>query len=121
MSEDGLKLAHRWESIADDLLRRTEKFPKIARYSLASRIDNLAIDVIEGLVEARYTKGRRRREALTELNLRLTRLRVLLRLANRRGYLPHRAYEHVSGEIDEAGRMLGGWLRAVGAETAMNE
>ncbi len=113
MSEDGLRLAHRWECIADDLLRRTEKFPKVARYSLASRIDNLAIDILEGLVEARYSKGQRRREVLARLNLRLTRLRVLLRLSHRRGYLAKRAYEVVSGQLDEAGRMLGGWLRTV--------
>lgn len=114
MSQSSLKLAYKWESITDDLLKRTQGFPKTARYSLSARIDNLAIDVLEDLVEARYTRGQRRAEALKEMNLRLARLRVLIRLSHRRGYLSNRGYEYVSDKIDEAGRMLGGWIKGVG-------
>ena len=113
MSDERLILAVKWEGITDDLLERTAKFPKTARYSISNRIDNAAIDILEGLIDARYRVGRRRREALGEVNHGLSRLRALLRLANRRKYLSDRSYEHVSGRIDEAGRMLGGWIRHI--------
>ena len=113
MTEAALEVGLRWEAVCDDLLARTARFPKTARYSIAARVDNLALDVLEGLTEARYVTGRRRREALGECNLRLTRLRVLLRLAHRRRYLADNGYAFVSERIDEAGRMLGGWLKRV--------
>jgi hypothetical protein len=37
----------------------TEKFPKRARYSFSGRIENLALDVAEDLVEARYSREKR--------------------------------------------------------------
>ena len=111
MADDALQIQLLWESIADDLLDRSLKFPRHARYSIAERIDNLVLDVLEGLIVARYQRGRERRAALEDINLRLTRLRALLRLAHRRHYLGEKGYEFVSERIDEAGRMLGGWLR----------
>jgi len=41
----------------------------------------------------------------------LVRLRTLVRLAHARRLLDHGGYEHVSRRLDEAGRMLGGWLK----------
>jgi hypothetical protein len=111
-ADDALMVALRWEQICDDLLTRTEAFPKMARYSLAQRMDQTAIGVLEVLVEARYTTGARRRDTLNEANLLLNRLRVLVRLSHRRRYLNDKAYEHVSLAIDEAGRLLGGWIRS---------
>jgi hypothetical protein len=98
-----------WESFLNWLLDRTEKFPKRLRFTLTSRIDNLALDIYTRVVEARY---RRDRVALLErLNLDLELLRLLLRLARDRRVLDHRAFAHACEQIDTAGRMVGGWLR----------
>lgn len=109
MSGAQLQLAVLWESVANDIMQRTERFPKSLRYSLASRIDNLAIDVLEGITVARYSRDRAREAALARLDLQMTRLRVLLRLAHTRNCLDERAWLYVNGRVDEAGRMLGGW------------
>ena len=108
-----LELLRVWEGFTDELFGRTAGFPRAARYSLSARLDNLALDVLEGLVEAQYTKGPRRERTLQEINLRLSRLRILLRMAHRRSYLSHGAYEHTSRQVDEAGRMVGGWLKSI--------
>lgn len=39
----------------------------------------------------------------------LDRLRVLLRLSHARRYLDEKAYQSLSRETDQVGRMLGGW------------
>ena len=93
--------------LAGWLLDRTQKFPKSSRFTFGQRIDNLALDIVEAVVTARYS--RRRRVIITEANLKLTRLRVLLRLATGRRYLSRRRYFHVIEKIDEIGRMLGRW------------
>lgn len=102
-----------WVRFLDWLLDATEKFPKRVRFTLSSRIEALALDVLEDLVEARY--ARPKAAVLRRANLRLEKLRVLLRLCHGRRFLAHGAYEHASREIDEVGRMLGGWLKQQGA------
>ena len=47
-----------------------------------------------------------------ETPIRLVRLRILLRLSHELGHLPHRAYERAARELNESGRMLGGWLKS---------
>lgn len=98
-----------WERFLGWLLDRTEKFPKRLRFTLTNRIDNLALDVFEQLIEARYSRDRH--ALLERINLELETLRLLLRLAHGRQMLDTRAFSHACEEIDTAGRMVGGWLR----------
>ncbi len=99
-----------WEVVLGELLDRTVKFPKTVRFTLAQRIDGLALDVLEALVEARFLRGPRRVAALERVDLALVKLRLLLRLAYERRHLDGRGFEHLAGRLDEAGRMVGGWL-----------
>jgi hypothetical protein len=92
-----------------DLLSRTARFPKIVRFTFSSRIDNLALDVYEDLVEARFSRDTL--TVLERINLRLERLRLLLRLAHDLRHLDRQGFEHVALGLDEAGRMVGGWIR----------
>ena len=99
----------RWMQFLEWLLPTTEKFPKRVRFTFADRINNLALDIVEDLVEARYSRDKRL--LLQRLNLRLEKLRILLRLCHRLRYLPHQGYEHASRSLNEVGRMLGGWIK----------
>jgi hypothetical protein len=40
------------------LLPTTEKFPKRVRFTFSDRINNLALDIMEDLVEARYSRNK---------------------------------------------------------------
>jgi hypothetical protein len=100
-----------WERLCGWLLARTEKFPKRVRFTFTTRIDNLALDVFERIVEARYT--RERAAILARINLDLEKLRLLLRLVHEQRVLDARAFSYACREIDAAGRMVGGWLRHV--------
>ncbi len=99
----------RWLDYLAWLLPTTEKFPKRVRFTFADRINNLALDIIEDLIEARYSQNRL--QLLQRINLRLEKLRILLRLCHQARYLSHKGYEHSAREINEVGRMLGGWIR----------
>lgn len=109
--DEDLPLFTRWFEFLCWLLPTTERFPHKVRFTLAQRIDHLALDVAEDLVEARYT--RQKQEILKRANLRLERLRILVRLSQRLGHLPTKQYEHASRELYEVGRMLGGWRKEV--------
>ena len=76
----------------------------------ATGLQATALDVLERLVEATYTRDRRRH--LDAANLGIEKLRLLFRLAKDLGHLDHRRYEHAARTLDETGRLVGGWRRA---------
>ncbi|MCB9473378.1 MAG: diversity-generating retroelement protein Avd [Candidatus Delongbacteria bacterium] len=104
-----LPLFEHWNRLLDWLLDRLERFPKDARFTLAQRMANLALDALEAVIEATYTKNRL--PILQRLNLILEKLPVLVRLAHHRRYLSDAQYEFAARELLKAGRMAGGWLK----------
>lgn len=102
-----------WEETLPELLDRTARFPKSARFTFTQRIENLGLDIIEDLVEARYAPRANRRPILVRLDGRLARLRVLLRLASKRRLLDTKGYTLLSRRVDDLGKMVGGWKRSL--------
>ena len=109
MADTVLPVIVHWEKTLHDLLGRTRKFPKSVRFTFSNRIDNLALDVYEALVEAKYTRDKI--PILRRANLDIEKLRLLLRLCHDEKFLDRRGFEHVATNIDEAGRMVGGWIK----------
>lgn len=108
-ADDDLPVFVKWMEFLEWLLAATDKFPKKARFSFCQRIEGIALDVVEDLVEARYSRDKR--ATLRRANLRLEKLRVLLRLSHKMRYLSHDGYAHASKAVNEAGKMLGGWIK----------
>jgi hypothetical protein len=96
-----------WYDVSKWLLNKTEKFPKKVRFSFSNRIDNLALDILEGVIEARYSKEKK--EVLRRIDLNMEKLRVLLRMCHDMQYLDHKGYEFAAKKINESGKMVGGW------------
>jgi len=101
-----------WYDFLKWLLEKTEKFPRKIRFSLSNRIDNLALDILEGIVEARYSG--KKKDILRRVDLFMERLRVLLRICHDLEHLDHKGYEFASKKINEAGKMVGGWRKQQG-------
>jgi hypothetical protein len=108
MAEE-LKVLQKAYDLCVYLVPQVNKFPRDFKFTLGDRIVNAAFDVVEALVEARYT--RERREILVRVNLRLERMRVLLRLSRDLGVFSLKSVEHSAKLIDEVGAMVGGWLK----------
>ena len=107
--DDELPIFIKWMEFLEWLLPATAKFPRNIRQSFSQRIEDLALDVAEDLVEARYSSDKL--ELLRRVNLKLEKLRVLLRLSHRLKYLSHDGYEHAARSINEVGQMLGMWIK----------
>lgn len=97
----------KWTQTLNWILDTVEKFPKGVRFTLSTRVSNLALDVMEDIIEAIYTK--KRIYILKRANVNLEKLRVMLRICEQRHYFSVRQYEFVMKEINETGKMLGGW------------
>ncbi len=98
------------------LVPAVEKFPRSQKFLLGDRIQSTALDVLEALIEATYTK--RRTGHLARANLGLEKLRFLFRLAKDLRHLDMARYEHAARSLDEIGRMVGGWRKAHDAAQA---
>lgn len=110
----------RWEVFVPWLFRHTANWPRRLRVSLTQRVEGLALQILDDLVTARHER-RRRVAILKAIDLRLQRLRHLLRVAVALQGCSKATREKALGGIDEVGRMLGGWRRRLmrGAEEAV--
>ena len=99
----------KWMDATDWILDTVEKYPKSVRFTLSGRIGNLTLDVLEGIIEAIYTKDRF--HILRRINLYIEKLRVLFRISHSRQFVSTRQYEFIGEQLNETGRMIGGWMK----------
>lgn len=99
----------KWTEFLKWLVHTTEKFPKKVRFTFSDRINNLGLSIVEELVEARYSSNKR--SILRSANLRLEKLRILLRISYESRFLSKDAYKHGMYSLNEVGKMLGGWMK----------
>ena len=100
----------RWDQFLLWLVPTVEGFPRSQKFLLGDRIQSTALDVLERLVEATYTRARS--GLLVQANLGVEKLRFLFRLAMDLKLLDLRRYEHAARSLDDIGRMIGGWRKA---------
>jgi len=92
------------------IIPTVEKFPRSQKFLLGDRIQTAALDALERLVEATYT--RQRTAMLAAANLGVEKLRFFFRMAKDLRYLDPRRYEHAARALDDIGRLIGGWRKA---------
>ncbi len=93
------------------ILPKIANFPKDQRFLLADRIEVILLDILEHLIEAVYSKEKK--EILTRANLKLERLRFMMRIAKDMHYVNIKGYDYFCQSALEIGRMIGGWRKAV--------
>ena len=107
-SEELLVITKMYDLVRE-LTVRVRKFPRDFRFVLGDRILRGAYDILDLLIEAKYS--RQRRGLLTRANVRLEQVRFQIRLALDEKLLAINGYEHVARMQNDVGRLLGGWLR----------
>ena len=91
------------------LVPTVERFPRRQKFLLGDRMQSAALDVLDALIEATYT--RQRDSFLDRANLGIEKLRFLFRLARDLRYLDSRRYEFAARSLDETGRKVGAWRK----------
>jgi hypothetical protein len=90
--------------------QHTSRFPRNHRFVLGERIERRLYELLETLIQARYTKNRQ--SLLQQANLSLEVLRFQIRLAQNLQCLRLNSYAFASAAIHEIGAMIGGWLKS---------
>jgi hypothetical protein len=87
--------------------------PKIHRYTLAAKIDDLLVETIEMGSAAAFSPPREKLPYLRAAVRKLDTAKLLLMVLWETKSLDNRKYVALSEPIQEAGRMLGGWHNSV--------
>lgn len=93
------------------LLPKAERFPRVYRTTLTQRLMDAALDFTEQITEAVFQSGSTQERHLRLADAALLRLRLYLKLAYRWQWLNDGQYQHVSRQVRELGRLLGGWRK----------
>ena len=94
------------------MMDRVDKFPRNYRFLLGDRLLGGLLDVLEFLIQARYSP-KERLPLLQKVNFSLQKLRYLLRLAKDKQLMSLKSYEFGAKSMDELGREVGGWAQSL--------
>ncbi len=84
--------------------------PKIHRYSLGRKIDDLYIEAIEAISAAAFLVREEKMPYVRLATRKIDTLKLLLMVLWETKSLNTKKYAALSEKMDEIGRMLGGWL-----------
>ncbi len=93
-----------------EMTRRVGKFPRDYKFVLGDRILANVYELLDLLVEAKYTRNKL--AILDRANLRLEQMRFQVRLTHDEKLMSTHQYEVAARLIDEVGRLVGGWKRS---------
>lgn len=85
------------------------RLPRNHRFTLGERMINGLYEILEGLIQARYSKNKIAQ--LTALNTKLDILRYQTRLLAEFTLMDTQRYEYVAKQINAIGIDLGSWIK----------
>ena len=106
---DDLKVFHKLYEFMKWLHALLGKFPKAEKYTMAQKIENTSLNVLEGIIQS--NNEFEKEETLKKTIIELDKLRVFFRMSKDLQFISFRQYEFGVKQIDEIGRMLGGLLK----------
>jgi len=96
-------------------------FPKVYRYNLGGKIENCFLSLLENTFITAYLSGEKKANQLSLAILKLDSLKFFLQLAWENKCLSNIKYTALSEQLDEIGRMLGGWKKGLDNKTPSTE
>jgi hypothetical protein len=84
---------------------------KVARYTIGARIENKFLYLFELLYVAYFTEKDKKATKLLECILVCDTLKFLVLIAWEAKLIAHKQYEVIAVNLDEVGKMLGGWKK----------
>lgn len=87
--------------------------PRLSRYTLGVKIDELFINILELALTAQYTKREDKLIFLQQLNRKFDALKFFITLLWEAKGLDANKYAQLTHKLSSAGIMLGGWIRKI--------
>jgi len=85
--------------------------PRLTRYTLGVKIDNLFTDCLELSLMASYAKKENKLEIIKRLSVKFDALKFFIKVLWELKALDEKKYLRISMPLNEIGKMIGGWLK----------
>jgi hypothetical protein len=112
-NEFNIPLLHRIFEFYKLCYQYIQLFPKKDKYTLGQKIENLILDVFELIFLAANSRKEEKSNILQKTSLKIDLLKILIRLAKEIRALDIKKYIQLEQELQEIGKMLGGWMRSL--------
>ncbi len=96
-------------------------FPKTYRHNLGSKIDSYFLELLENIFVSLYLSGNNKINRITISISKLDGVKFFLQLAWENKCIPNDKYVALSAQLDEVGRILGGWKKGLESKTPQND
>ena len=87
-------------------------FPREEKFALGQQIKSIILQILELLIEAGYLPKSEKIKSLEQASIKLDLLKILIRLSHDTKLINQKKYIHQEEQLQEIGRMLGGWIRS---------
>ena len=86
-----------------------QRFAKVHKYSLGIQLENEVIELLKQIVRANFKRDKK--ETIEECFIHYEIVKILIRLSNDYKLLNIKQYKFAAKELDEIGKLLGGWYK----------
>lgn len=111
MNEFGVPIFKKTYDLYKMLNNTRASIPKQDRYTLWQRTEQITLDLTELFFEASELYDIQKLPTLEKASVKLNLLRVFIRLSFDTKSIDGKKYTAIQQQIDEIGRMLGGWIK----------
>jgi hypothetical protein len=91
--------------------------PRLTRYSLGEKINDLFIELSELILTASYTAKEQKGPVIQRASVRLDTLKFFLQIGWELKALDNKRFAELSQPLVEVGKMLGGWQKQIQTQT----
>lgn len=112
MQQLDIPIIHKTYDLYRALHELERTIPKMERFTVWQRSQNLCLDILQGLLSIGYQAPERRADGLLRIAPLVDMLRVFLRLSFDVKAVNQKKYIALQEALDEIGRMLGGWIKS---------
>ncbi|MEK7529095.1 MAG: diversity-generating retroelement protein Avd, partial [Patescibacteria group bacterium] len=90
----------------------TKQFPKKDRFTIGKKCEQILLEILELLFDANAKYGTQRIFILKKIDIKLKILKIMVRLAFDVKVIDQKKYISLEKELQEIGKMLGGWIKS---------
>ena len=87
------------------------QFPRLSKFSLGTKIDNLFNELFEAVYSAGYAKPENKLLFVAKASIKLDLLKFFIQVAWELKCIDHKKFALLSQPLNEVGKMIGGWLK----------
>jgi hypothetical protein len=92
--------------------------PKSERYNLGQKVDALLVEILETLHQASFSPIGAKITLLEKTIIKVDSLRFFVQLCWELKLLPTKSFTLIGQEIEEVGKMIGGWRKGLLTKTS---